>query len=95
MTDSDVVKGDDVKLRVAVWQKLSRAIAREWFNTGYDWRAHWNGMIASGDIAVMKKFYDSEVLNPGPHTLARAMARWDVHETARIIHARRQQNVEL
>ena len=81
MSEPDALKAEDTKLRHANWDKLSRSIARAWFNEGYQPRDHLRQAVAEGDAGVLKDFYRRELDGQyGRRTIVNVMAMWDMHE---------------
>ncbi|HTI81763.1 MAG TPA: hypothetical protein VL614_15045 [Acetobacteraceae bacterium] len=88
MADTDVIKGEEAKLRNAQWDKLTKAILQEWTREGYDQYAHLDGLTGCGDMIVITNFWLLERHRPKPMTLASMLAMMDMTEIGHTIRIR-------
>lgn len=88
MADTDVIKGEEARLRASRWEKLSRSILQQWEREGYDQFAHMEGLTVEGDGLVITNFWLHERNQPKPMGLASMLAMMDISEIGQIVRIR-------
>jgi|SRR5579859_2339442 len=60
MSDADVVKGEEARLRRERQSKLAKCIWRQWTAEGYNQHAHMHAVQHEGDAAILRNWCASE-----------------------------------
>lgn len=84
MSDEDVVRGEEKRLREAAHRKLKESIQRQWERDGYHPHRHLLMVAGDGDGTVLNDFLRREVLTGGRVScLASYLAVMDIQDVGR------------
>lgn len=84
MADEDVVRGEGKQLSASRMARMLAAIERQWYQEGYDRRAHLNLARGDADTHVLQVFRHRETFRR-PGTFASWLAASDIWEIEQAI----------